>query len=220
MKIQIDAKEQSRIKPALDHYKKHNPTVEDLEIGDYIFNDEVVFEYKTFEDFLDSIVDKRVFNQSMNQREAFPYHFVIIELGKTFHLAKSLQQYYYSSNKEKSVAKKKYYGTISRLNTYTTVLPVCGDKYDCFRVMFNQAEKCLDEKILVKYPEVKTGNTALNFLCNNIRGVGVTTAENITNDLKLETLEDLLSLSYDGLVSVDGIGDKTAVNILNKIRRN
>lgn len=219
MKIIIDYREQSRIKPAIHHYKKHAPTVEDLPTGDYLFNDKVVFEYKTFTDFIGSIVDKRVFNQSISQREAYPYHFVILELGESFNLEKALKKYNNRNGKGRKVYDTQYYGTISRLNTYTTVIPVCGDSYECFRVMLKQAEKCLEDKTLIKYPSVKTANSALNYLCNDVRGVGLVTGENIVDTLKLETLEDLLGLTHDDLIRVTGVGDKTAENIMAKIRK-
>lgn len=220
MKIQIDAKEQDRIEPAKEYYtkKKQEVTVEDLPVGDYIFNEEVVFEYKTFRDFIDSIIDKRVFNQSLSQMEMFPYHFVVLELGKTFNLQKELNKYRYEGHTRREFYDTHYYGVISRLNTYTTVLPIAGDKKDCFRVMLKQAEKCLDEKILIKFPEVKTANSALNFLCNDVRGINMGKAKPITDGLGLTTLEDLLNLTKEDLVSINGIGEKTANNILNKIR--
>ena len=227
MKIQIDAKEQSRIKPAYSFYnKKHNVTVEDLPAGDYVFDDEVVFEYKTFDDFIGSIMDKRVFNQSIRQRETYTYHFVILELGDDFNLHNALKKRYYKNKNPVKIPVQeyyklftdRYYGAISKLNTYTTVIPVAGDKKTCFRVMLKQAEKCLAYKIIVKYPEVKTANSALNFLCNDVRGIGVVTAEKITDTLQLETLQDLINLKTDDLMSIEGIGEKTAKNIIKNIK--
>ena len=60
MMIQISDKEQSRIKSAEEYYTRqgHEVTVANLEVGDYIFNNQVVFEFKTIPDFITSIVDK------------------------------------------------------------------------------------------------------------------------------------------------------------------
>lgn len=216
MMVLMDYREhEDRINDAQDYFE--DIKVVELPVGDYIFNEEVVFEYKTFDDFISSIIDKRVFNQSLNQMEEFKYHFIILELGAGFDLRKRLTTRYYQSGVP--VTPKQYYGAISRLNTYTTVLPVCGDSTECFKVMESQAEKCLDDKTLVKQYNVKTGNSALNYLCNNIRGVGVTTAENITGTLQLGTLEDLLGLNKEQLTSINGVGDKTAENILRQLRR-
>ena len=211
MMVLMDYREQGeRISDAQDYFE--DIEVLELPVGDYIFNDVVVFEYKTFDDFISSIIDKRVFNQSLNQMEEFKYHFIILELGVGFDLRKRLTNRYYKSGVP--VTPKQYYAAISRLNTYTTVLPVNGDSLECFQVMESQAEKCLDDKTLVKQYHVKTGNSALNYLCNNIRGVGLVTGETITDGLGLECLEDLLRLDKESLVSVNGVGDKTAENIL------
>ena len=56
MKVTIDNREQSRIKSATKYYKEQGleVSVEELEIGDYIFSDgnnEVVFEFKLISDY-------------------------------------------------------------------------------------------------------------------------------------------------------------------------
>lgn len=216
MMVLMDYREQEERITEAEKYFEDIKVVE-LPVGDYIFNDAVVFEYKTFDDFISSIIDKRVFNQSLNQMEEFKYHFIILELGTGFDLRKQLTTRYYQSGVP--VTPKQYYGAISRLNTYTTVLPVCGDSKECFQVMESQAEKCLDDKTLVKQYSVKTGNSALNYLCNNVHGVGLVTGETITDGLGLECLEDLLGLDKEQLTSINGVGSKTAENILKQLKR-
>ena len=83
MKVTIDSREQNRIQSATEYYKEQGleVTVEELEIGDYIFSDgnnEVAFEFKLTSDFVSSIQDGRVFNQSINMAENYDYAFVII----------------------------------------------------------------------------------------------------------------------------------------------
>lgn len=214
MNVVVDANEKDRIPLAI---KKLDAVVVDLPVGDYVFNGEVVFEYKTFPDFCSSIMDNRVFNQGFNQRLEYKYHFIVLELGEDFNLEDSLDEHEYRSGV--CVTSEQYYGAIARLNTYTTVLPVCGDSMDCFHVMEVQARKCLEGKILCKYPEINTGNSAMNFLCNDVRGIGPAKAEVITDCLGLECLEDLLGLTKERLVSVEGVGLKTAESILKQIRR-
>lgn len=215
MNVVVDFREQTRITKARDYYE--DVMVEELEVGDYLFDDTVVFEYKTFEDFIASIFDGRVFNQAVNQFLEYKYHFVILELGVGFDLEASLDEQEYLRGV--CVTKEQYYGAIARLNTYTTVIPVCGDSKDCFQVMETQARKCLEDKTLVKHYNIKTGNSALNYLCNNVQRVSLVKAEAIADGLELETLEDLLDLNKEKLVSVEGVGDKTAESILKQIRR-
>lgn len=62
MNVVVDFREQTRIKEAKEYYG--DITVSELDTGDFLFDEEVVFEYKTFEDFIASIFDGRVFNQA------------------------------------------------------------------------------------------------------------------------------------------------------------
>ena len=53
----------------------------------------------------------------------------------------------------------------------------------------------------------------MNYLTNCCYGIGTKTAENITGELKLFTLQDLLNLDKPMLLTVNGIGEKTAKKI-------
>lgn len=55
-----------------------------LEIGDYVLSDEVVVERKTAEDFAKSIIDKRIFSQIINMRDAYSKPILLIE-GSTLY---------------------------------------------------------------------------------------------------------------------------------------
>lgn len=217
MKVIIDSKEKSRVKSSFQYYadKGYYVSVESLPVGDYIFNNSVVFEYKRLEDFIQSIKDGRVFNQSINQFENFIYHYVLIETSD-----KKLQSYlkksYYSGYNRFS--RKQYDGAIQRLNTYTTVIFAATEK-KAFELMENQAQKCLETPYLVKsYPKT-TGSPAFKWLCYCTDEVGNKRAELITEHLDLYSLEDLLTVTYEDLINIKGIGESTTNNILKSIKR-
>ncbi|MCD6093164.1 MAG: hypothetical protein J7J38_04075 [Candidatus Aenigmarchaeota archaeon] len=50
-----------------------------LDVGDFLLSDRVCCEKKTTTDFVQSIVDKRMFNQLKNMKENFPIQLLIIE---------------------------------------------------------------------------------------------------------------------------------------------
>ena len=79
MEVVIDSREHHRIKTAKQYYTEHDCKVQikELPIGDYLFDNQVVFEYKTQTDFINSVRDNRVFRQTIRQQEHYPYHFVI-----------------------------------------------------------------------------------------------------------------------------------------------
>ena len=90
MKIKIDSREKNRIKTATEYYKKQGCNIQttELEIGDYLFDNQVCFEFKTIPDFITSIQDGRVFNQAINMAENYDYHYIVIQ-GDEYTRAKS-----------------------------------------------------------------------------------------------------------------------------------
>lgn len=219
MKAFIDTRENERIQQALYYFSENNEvSVEELETGDYIFENEngkVVFEYKTVEDFIHSINDNRVFNQSIDQYLEFDYHFIIIvgtEKDKN-KCIKKLKQYTHTY-----MTNSQYYGVIAKLNTYTTVWQVPRTEI-AFEVMEKQANKCLDGKHVVKQFNKSVGSAAFRLLLNNVNGIGYKTAETICNSLNLITIQDVFNLNKEDLCTIDGIGEKTAKKIINQLTR-
>ena len=216
MKVQISDKEQNRIKTATEYYKEQGleVTVENLEIGDYIFNEQVVFEFKTIPDFISSIQDNRVFNEAINQAENFDYHFVVIQ-GDDHTRAKCIAM----SRNYHEVNYFQYLGAISSLNRYTTVIesysPLINEAY--YRMLVT-ARKCLQNKPIVKRFPRKNKNAAMNYLCYCVYGLNHKRANDIVTTLDLHTLEDLLYLDCNKLTSVEGIGDKLADKIIKTIQ--
>lgn len=212
MKIVIDDREHKRIEEAIQYYEEKGCTLEiqELPVGDFIFQNQVCFEYKTFSDFISSIMDGRLFNQTINQL-TYPYHFVVIvskeyERNIVFKAA-------YDYNK---FSKSQYYGAVARLNTYTTVLNA-ESTYDAFELMYIQSVKCLDQRPVKKHFNDKTDNMALTWL-SGIKRIGDSTAETICDCLELKSLDDLMGLSLDDLTGIDGIGRVKAETILKTLR--
>ena len=57
---------------------------EQLKTGDYIINNEIVVERKTFLDFVRSVIDGRIFRQAANIKRFFDSAFFIVE-GKNLY---------------------------------------------------------------------------------------------------------------------------------------
>ena len=218
MKVTIDSRETNRIKSATKYFKEQGleVSVEELPIGDYIFSngkEEVVFEMKLISDFVSSIQNGRVFNQAINQSENYDYHFVIIH-GDLATRSKCLAM----SRNYIPVTVYQYLGAIASLNRYTTVIetysPYLNESY--YRMM-TQARKCLTNKPIVKKFPKKHKNTALNFLTYTIYGINYKKAQLIVDTYNLESLNDLMKLNKEDLCLIDGIGEKTAENIIGAI---
>ena len=220
MKLTIDAREQDRIKSATKYYAdelKLEVEVKELPIGDYIFtdgNNQVVFEYKEVNDFITSINDGRVFNQAINMAENYDYHFVVIR-GTESERAKYLA----ISKNYQTVNIFQYHGAIASLNRYTTVIesytPYINEAY--YR-MYVQAKKCLQDRPIVRKFPRKHKTPALNYLSYCIYGLNYKRAKLIVDAYDLESLTDLMNLTVDDLILIDGIGENTARKIVEAIK--
>lgn len=215
MLVQISDKEQSRIEPARQYYieQGHEVEVTNLEVGDYVFDNKVCFEFKALPDFVSSIQSGRVFNQAISMAENYDYHFVLIqgneaERSKTLAISKHYRQ----------VTIYQYIGAISSLNRYTSVIE-CYSPYiqEAFYRMQSQAQKCLQNRPIVKKFPKKDKNPAFNYLCYCIYGINAKKAQLIVDSLQPHSLTDLLVVSAKDLKNIEGIGEKTAKKIYEAI---
>lgn len=213
--VTIDSREQSRIKSATEYYTEQGLEVEvcELEIGDYLFDGKVCFEFKLVSDFVSSIQNGKIFNQAINQAENYDHHFVIIQ-GDEHARAKAIAM----SKHYREVNYFQYLGAIASLNRYTTVIesysPFIQEAY--YRMMI-AAKKCLSDKPIVKKFNRKHKNASFNFLCYSVYGINHRKAKLIVDTYDLHSLTDLLELTTEDLCLIEGIGEKTATNIIEAI---
>ena len=218
MQVLIDTREKDRIKKAYKYYALKDMLVGKVElpIGDFLFSDgknEVIFEFKTIPDFVASILDHRVFNQAIEMAENYDHHFVIIH-GDLHTRSKTIAM----SRNYRELNLSQYISAISSLNRYTTVLQVFSPYVEeAFYTMEIQAKKCLQNKPIVKRFPKKDKNAAFNFLCHDIYGINHRKAQLIVDTYELKSLADLTSLTYEELCFIEGIGEKTAKNILEAL---
>ena len=215
MTVKIDSREKDRIKTATEYFKNQGLEVEicELEVGDYLFDDKVCFEFKLTSDFVASIQDGRVFNQSVEMAENYDHAFVMIQ-GDLATRSKCIAM----SRNYREVNLFQYIGAISSLNRYVTVLQ-CYSPFinEAYFTMMKQAQKCLQQKPIVKKFPRKDKNPAFNYLCYCVYGINSKTANKIVSQLELNTLEDLLYLDHQKLTNIPGIGDKIADRIIQTI---
>ena len=215
-KLIIDNREKkSRIKRAYNYFnnKNYEIQIDTLKSGDYVFTDgktNVAFEYKTIEDFNSSIKSNRVFNQAISMAETYPFHFIII-VGD---YAKTAEKLYWNRI---HISKDQLKGAICRLNTISTCIRVDNEKY-AFNMMEKQTNKCFNAKPLLKHYNLPKSNPVMKYLIG-FDHVGDETARSISETLNMKYLEDLLDLTEEKLINVDGIGEIRARDIMNQLRR-
>ena len=208
--ITIDTRETHRIDAAKEFFesKKYQVKIQQEKVGDYIFNDQVVMEFKTWSDFMSSITDGRLWNESINQIEHYTMHFVVLH---------GTNRDYQEAFQHNGLTDEMVTGAIARLLTYTKIIRGTGTLNDTFELMRCTAEKCLDNKTLTRQFGTKSINPAFNFLCYCVDDIKGERAKTIVNYLHLKTLDDLMKLDAAQLTSVPGIGEVLAGKILEAL---
>lgn len=212
MKIVIDSREQSRIQKATEFYEKQGDavTVKELPTGDYLFDNKVVMEFKTWSDFMGSITDGRLWNETQKQMENYKIHFLVLH---------GTNRDYTEAFQHNGLTEEMITGAIARILTYTKIIRGTTTINDTFQLMKKTAEKCLDDKTLCRQFGTKSINPAFNFLCYCVDDIKSERAKTIVNYLGLKNLNDIMKLDYTKLTSVPGIGDVLANKILTATGR-
>ncbi len=77
--IYVDTREQNSSLIGLLEEKDAIIKVKQIEVGDYVLSDQIVVERKTLEDFLNSIIDGRLFNQLNKMNENYDSPLILVE---------------------------------------------------------------------------------------------------------------------------------------------
>ena len=208
--IVIDSRETHRIDSATKFFKDngYKVTISKENTGDYIFQNKIVMEFKTWSDFMSSITDHRLFNETISQMENYQIHFLVLH---------GTNRDYHEAYQHNGIEDKHITGAIARLLTYTKIIRSTGTIQDCYNLMMVTAEKCLDEKTLCKNFGTKSVNPAFNVLSRCVDDINAERAKNIVNFLGLQTISDVCNLTQKDLMKVPGIGEVLSKKIMDAI---
>ncbi|AIJ05209.1 helicase domain protein [Methanocaldococcus bathoardescens] len=195
IKIIVDVREKNMAK-LLHNYV--DVELKTLEVGDYVLSDRVVVERKTAEDFVDSIIDKRLFNQLKNLRKV-EKPLLIIE-GENF------------SRLHENAIK----GAILSI-IFDFGIPIIFTKNaeETADLLIKIAEKeQIKEKraVMVRY-----GKTTMSlkeqqkFIVESLPDVGGALAERLLKHFK--TVENVFTAKEEELMKVEGVGKERAKKI-------
>ena len=210
MEVIIDSREQSRIPIAKKYYESQGlkVSVKELDTGDYLFDNKVVFEFKVWSDFMASITDGRLWNETQKQMENYDIHFLVLH---------GTNRDYHQALQNKNIEEKHINGSIARLLTYTKIIRGTQTLEDTFELMKTTAEKCLDDKTLCRQFGTKSVNPAFNVLAYCVDDIKGERAKAIVNTLGLKTFKDVCKLTQKDLMKVPGIGEVLSKKIMDAI---
>ena len=208
--VVIDSRETHRSDIAIEYFESqgYKVTSKELSTGDYLFQNKVVFEFKTWADFMSSITDGRLWNESQKQMENYDIHFVVIH---------GTNRDYQEAFQHNGLTDEMITGAIARLNTYTKVIHGTRTIQDTFELMMVTAEKCLDNKTLCRQFGTKSVNPAFNVLAYCVDDIKGERAKAIVDTLGLKTFKDVCRLTQTDLMKVPGIGEVLSKKIMDAI---
>jgi Fanconi anemia group M protein len=170
-----------------------------LQVGDFICSERIAIERKTHSDFISSIIDGRIFEQSKNLKESFEKPIIIIE-G-------------YSNREINENALKA--AIASLVIDFGMSLINTRNESDTAKTIYWIAKKEQEEgKRIVAFKVGKKpfdAKMAKEFIASSIPGVSNVLSKRLLK--KFGSLEKLFSATEEDLKSVDGIGEKLAKKI-------
>ena len=192
-------------------------SVERLSVGDYCFEDLVVWEYKTVPDFVNSLYNGSLFNEVFNQSSLFPFSFLIVEGDFRSFLYK--QFYRRGKHKQRNITLKEYIdiqmrninGAIRRCRTVCNVIN-CKTQAECLNEMLEQSKKCINFKGYggVVRPSNEYNSNPCKSPLMEVKGIGDKISDTVISEFELKCLHDFHKICYDDLLNVKGINEEMA----------
>lgn len=175
--------------------------VQAMAVGDYQVSDEVVIERKTAKDFVDSIVDKRLFKQARSLMEEFKRPLIILEGDDLYN---------------GMINPNAIRGSIASiaLDSGISIIPTRNAQDTAAMIKRIAIREQSGEKTPI---QIRTDKKPVNlweqqlFIIESLPNIGPVNAKNLLEHFG--TVANIINASESQLQEVEGIGKKTAANI-------
>lgn len=175
--------------------------VQAMAVGDYQVSDEVVIERKTAKDFVDSIVDKRLFKQARSLMEEFKRPLIILEGDDLYN---------------GMINPNAIRGSIASiaLDFGISIIPTRNAQDTAAMIKRIAIREQSGEKTPI---QIRTDKKPVNlweqqlFIIESLPNIGPVNAKNLLEHFG--TVANIINASENQLQEVEGIGKKTAANI-------
>ncbi len=176
-----------------------------LEVGDYVVSDEVCIERKTVNDFLESLVDGRLFSQLVSMLDSYKSSFLILEgdWGELFTL--------------RNIHKNAIMGTLSSIAVnYRVPILLSRNARETAEIIYITAKR--EQLGRDKDLRIRTGRKGLTsrelqqFIIESLPMVGPTMAKSLLSHFG--SVRSIVNASEKELQEVDNMGEKKARKIV------
>ena len=215
MKLIIDSRENSDLTKAVKHECiRLNIMTEKqwIEIGDYVFND-VCFEAKSTIDFLQSVINKRLWNQLDNMDRHYEHCILIIH--GSIHQALAYPDYV-NINMPEQLIRNKFYGAIGKitLDTDVKLFWVEGPRKAAQIMTTICKMRPIDRNVINPrlLKSITTDELRVNLL-GTIKGVSEMKAQMLIDEFG--SLMEIGEAEIEELTKLDGIGTTIANRIID-----
>ena len=176
-----------------------------LEAGDYLINNEIVIERKTNEDFIQSIIQRRLFDQCSKLRKSAYKSLLIIE-GNPY-------------STQHKISKEAIRGALISVSVswQIPILYTQDTSETCKVLLLIGSQVMLNDHPLARHGwKPKRIRSRQLYFLQGLPAVGPKIALSLLNDLG--SLEKIINATKEELVKVAGIGPRKAAGIRNFIR--
>ncbi|MGL4670467.1 MAG: DEAD/DEAH box helicase [Methanobacteriaceae archaeon] len=205
--VYADSREgNSKVLRALDSIKVQ-VRIKAMAVSDYQVSDDVAIERKTAKDFVDSVVNKRLYKQAKAMREEFKKPIMIIE-------GDNLYSGFISPNAVR--------GAIASIavDFGISIIPTRNSDDTAAMIKTIARREQRDSKVEI---QIRTERKPVNiweqqqFIIESLPNIGPVSARKLLKEFG--TVNNIINASSSDLQNVDGIGEKTAKNIRNVLEK-
>ena len=216
--IIIDSREDSQLSRTLESFAERVKIKTEkkwLEIGDYIVGD-CCIEAKSAADFLQSVRNKRIFNQLDNMDRTYNKNIILI-YGTLDDAIEYLQRTQYNSTSWGNKLKKMFVGALTSIALHTDVKPIWVDNHRTAAHIILATTEHIDKNLIIhkELPKkIKTDDVRVDVL-SEIKGVSVEKAKALLDTFG--SITEVAMSNVDDIIKHKGIGKITAENILKAL---
>lgn len=180
-----------------------------LQVGDFILSDRVCVERKTVKDFLQSIIDKRLFNQISNLSENFEKPIIIVE---------GIEDIY----TERMIHPNAIRGAIASLaiDFRIPIIQTTGEEETALFLFMIASREQLDKKISISLRGEKkpiSDKLLQEYIVSSFPGIGREIAQNLLKHFK--SIKNIINADIKELKQVEKIGDKKAKRLKDIVEK-